>query len=66
MQIPSLRILILRAAHEGRWQCEAKNSVGSATGDVINLDVKRKSFYPPLDGYISYIIGHDMISYGMI
>ena len=39
---PRLVIALVSHTHEGKWQCEATNSIGTSQGTMMSVDVKRK------------------------
>lgn len=39
---PDLLISQLKHSDEGKWQCEASNSIGTAQSPIMSIDVKRK------------------------
>ena len=44
---PRLVIALVSHTHEGKWQCEATNSIGTSQGTMMSVDVKRKSSILP-------------------
>ena len=39
---PRLVIALVAHTHEGKWQCEATNSIGTSQGTMMSVDVKRE------------------------
>ena len=39
---PRLVIALVSHTHEGKWQCEATNSIGTSQGTMMSVDVKRE------------------------